>query len=386
MSGSSNKRIVQIVADGTQGGGTTFVLALLEGLADFRARGIATCLICQQESYLLHRGRALGAEVFGADFFRARLDPAIVWNLWRTLQSIRPDVVHVHGSRAAYSLSFLPRSHSWPLLYTVHGYHFRQNSLARRLLGAAAERFISSRVDKTIFVSESDKRIAQQWRLISPIVPSCVIRNAVDVGSIPRAKDRQPRLIAFSGRLTFQKDPLLFVDIARELVSEGYSFVMLGGGELETAVRHRIAAYRLESAVELRTGLSREAAFETLRQASACVLTSRWEGLPLVPLESMVMGVPVVSARLDCMTEIINSGVSGILVPERTPLAFATAIRQLTTDQQLHESMAQAARDKVLKQFAYDRFLTAYFTLYGLNPDPSTLTSSLSAPTCGTEK
>ena len=187
---------------------------------------------------------------------------------------------------------------------------------------------------------------------------------------IPQVLDRQPRLVAFSGRLHYQKDPLFFVEIARELASEGYTFVMMGSGSMEAEVRERVAAYGLSSVLQLHTELSRENAFELLRRASVCVVTSRWEGLPLLPLESMVMGVPVVAPNLECMTEIVDSGVNGFLVPERRPSAFASAIRNLTNNDVLHASVVRAARERVLEDFSYDRWLASYWDLYGLNGSP----------------
>jgi glycosyltransferase involved in cell wall biosynthesis len=364
---NGSRHIVHIVADGTPGGGTTFVLALVEALIKRRSPGAKVSVIGQSGSYLLERAKALGANTFGADFFRARVDPRIPLRLGQILQSIAPEFVHVHSGRAAFSLSFVPLRRRWPLLYTVHGYHFCQKPIVSRILGAVAERWISLRVDKTIFVSESDRRIAEKWHLVPSKATSGVIRNAIDPRVIPRALETQSRLVAFSGRLNFQKDPLFFVEIARELASEGYRFVMMGSGEMELEVRQKIAAYGLNSVLQLHTGLSRESAFELLRRASVCVITSRWEGLPLLPLETMVMGVPVVAPRLECMAEIVDSGVNGFLESERTPQAFARTIRKLTSDPGLHTSVVQAARDRVLEEFSYDRLLVSYWDLYGLN-------------------
>ena len=274
----------------------------------------------------------------------------------------------MHGGRAAFSLSFVPLGRRrWPLIYTVHGYHFRYKPLGLRVLGAISERWISLRVDKTVFVSESDRRIAENWHLLPSTAASAVIRNAIDTRVIPQVLDTRSRLVAFSGRLNYQKDPLLFLEIARELAQDGHTFVMMGGGDMEAEVRDRIATYGLSSIVQLHTGLSRENAFELLRRASVCVVTSRWEGLPLLPLEAMAMGVPIVAPKLECMTEIVDSGVNGFLVSERTPRAFAKTIRKLTSDNVLRASVARAARDHVLEDFSYDRLLASHWDLYGLN-------------------
>lgn len=367
------KRIMHVVADGTPGGGTTFVLALVEALARLRQEKVVVGVVSQQDSYLLTRAQELGAKVFGLDFFRSRVNPLMATRLGNICQAFGPDMVHAHGGRAAFSLSFLPRrQRKWRFLYTVHGYHFRRRPIGFRL-GAAAERLIGARADTIIFVSEADQRIAQNWRLLPANGSSQVIRNAIDVGSVPVAREKTPRLIAFSGRLTTQKDPLLFVEIARELAPEGYSFVMLGSGELEGEVRQRAAALGLDSVLKIYTGLSREAALAILRRASACVLTSRWEGLPLVALEAMVMGVPVIAPRIDGIAEIFEEdcatsyAATGLLVEKRDPREFADAIRKLTDDHDLRTGIERRARAHVLNHFSYHRFLAEYGALYGLS-------------------
>ena len=97
-------RVLQIVADGSPGGGTTHVLQILRGLRNRCSFGLVT----QRDSYMLDEARSLGIPSFGVDFFHSRLDPRVPLNLRRIAGEYGARVVHLHGGRAAffYALAF----------------------------------------------------------------------------------------------------------------------------------------------------------------------------------------------------------------------------------------------------------------------------------------
>jgi len=343
------------------------VLALIESFRNDKS--VETYLICQKESYLSTRAAEMGTVVHEVDFFRGRLDPAVPYRLRQVLKSLDPDVVHAHGGRAGFFLSFVPRtSHNAAVLYTVHGYHFVHKRPVARLLGALAEIWVSRRSDCTVFVSEYDRKTAVRSRILSTESAGRVIRNAIDVDIIPLAAETDPRLLAFVGRLSYPKDPLLFVEVARVLARDGYRFLILGSGELESTVRERITLYGLESVVTIKTGLGRAEALEDMRRASAVVMTSRWEGLPLTLLEAMTMGVPVVAAEVAGLAEVIESDKTGVLIRGREPRDFADGIRRLCEDGTQRERILLAAREHILVNFSHKKFIENYRDLYGLPP------------------
>ena len=69
------------------------------------------------------------------------------------------------------------------------------------------------------------------------------------MADIPLATEPISKRVAFLGRLTYQKDPLLIIEIARILAPEGYTFDLIGGGDLESVVRASIAQGGLTEAV-----------------------------------------------------------------------------------------------------------------------------------------
>ncbi len=199
-------RILQIVADGNPGGGTTCVLQLVEDLIN---AGHEVHFVCQTNSYAEQQGKRLGAIVHrGIDFFRSRMDATVAYALKDTIHEVFPQVVHLHGGRAAF---FAARgglsTASIKSVYTVHGYHFLRKRQPLRWLAQMAERKIAKHVCHTVFVSEYDRRVAERLKLLPARHPHRVIYNGVEAGSfVPSERSaEQRRRIAAVGRLTFQK-------------------------------------------------------------------------------------------------------------------------------------------------------------------------------------
>src|SRR5215204_665001 len=96
--GDTDMRILQIVADGSPGGGASHVLDILGGLSNVYSLGLVT----QANSYLLTKASSLGVECFGIDFFRSRLDARVPVNLREVVRKFRPQLLHIHGGRAGF--------------------------------------------------------------------------------------------------------------------------------------------------------------------------------------------------------------------------------------------------------------------------------------------
>jgi glycosyltransferase involved in cell wall biosynthesis len=94
---------------------------------------------------------------------------------------------------------------------------------------------------------------------------------------------------------------------------------------------------------------------ELLAETDVFVLASLAEGVPVVLMEAMAAGVPVVATRVAGIPELIDDGVSGLLVPPGDAQALAGAIERLLNDSALRESFARRGREKVERDFNVDR-------------------------------
>ena len=104
--------------------------------------------------------------------------------------------------------------------------------------------------------------------------------------------------------------------------------------------------------------------WDLLRAADVFVLTSEIEGLPLVVLEAMSQGVPVVATDVGGMPEAVIDDVTGFRPPPREPAALATAITRILSDHTVASRMRQAALARFEQRFTMERMLESHRDLY----------------------
>ncbi|WHZ20903.1 MAG: hypothetical protein OJF47_000015 [Nitrospira sp.] len=349
-------RVLEIIASGDVGGGTNHVLQILRGLKN----SFSLHLVTQRDSYLFRKAEEIGVPSSALDFFSGRLDLRVPFRLREVLGLVRPHVIHVHGGRAAF---FLALSGSVvPSIYTVHGFHFVHKPFPSRWLAIGAERLALNRANHVIFVSQFDQNLAKTYRLLSGHTSNGVIRNGISCPSEAVGTQGRGRFIGFVGRLEPQKDPLLFVDSVGEL--PGYRAVIIGTGSLETAVRKEIQRKRLGDRVMMLGGLTHEETMKAMQDLQLVVMTSRWEGLPLLPLEAMRMGIPVVATDVGGVREIIEDGKSGILAPVRTSTAIALAVKRVCENDSLRASLVKEAHARANEMFSEEAMLSEVRMVY----------------------
>ena len=153
------------------------------------------------------------------------------------------------------------------------------------------------------------------------------------------------------GRLTEQKGQILLLQALKKLKDKGikWELVLVGDGDMRSDVEAAVTEYDLGNQVRL-TGWATEAEVkQEINQAKALVLPSFAEGLPVVMMESLAMGRPVVSTYIAGIPELVKPGISGWLVPAGDTETLSTAIEELlqTPGARLTQ-MAEAGRELVL--------------------------------------
>lgn len=345
-------RVLQFVCDGAPGGGTNHVLQVLRGMPS----DVESSLLTQQETYIVSEAANSGVDVFPGDFFRSRIDRSAVRRLAMVIESYQPDLIHCHGGRAAFFRSFV--KNTIPTIYTVHGFHFAQKGFVGRKLGWAAERRSIRHCDHVVFVSDFDRKLAERSKLLPPGKPFTVIHNGIPV---PKPTQTGSKLgVGFIGRLVFQKNPQLFVNVMEQL--PGVQAVLIGGGELESEIRELIKSKGLTDQVQMLGEMGHVDALNAMSRLDALVMTPRWEGLPLLPLEAMCMGVPVVSTSVGGVPEVVVHEETGLLGNTATELA--QQIRRLTTDLGLRDRLVTRAAEVAMTEFSQSTMLTALSGTY----------------------
>lgn len=138
----------------------------------------------------------------------------------------------------------------------------------------------------------------------------------------------ETRFVLFAGRLHPQKDPLLLVRAIAKLQEPNVHLLIAGDGELANEVRSEIEQLKLSQQITM-LGAVNQAQLAQLHQVcSTFILTSAYEGLPLVVLESLACGTPVVTTRCGETPNLLSAD-SGVVALERTPNCIAEALRKV---------------------------------------------------------
>ncbi len=320
-------KILQIVADGNPGGGTTFVLELM-------GDGV---LLTQKGSYAAKL--TSGYEI---DFFTSRLDLRIALKMNKVIDEIKPELIHVHGGRAAFFLSFCKKV--CPIIYTVHGLHGIYQGLRFSKWG---ERRAMQKADLVTFVSHAEEELALKCNLLRG-TSHCVIPNGIDPKKLPTRKKPKPKLLGFIGRLCDQKDPLFLLKVMEILGPMGYHLRVIGGGEYEEAMKQ-------SPHVTVTGKLPRKEALEKLADIETLLVPSRWEAFGLVLLEAMALEIPIIASKIPPFEEVLGS--FGTLIDEKDPQKYVDAVLA-------GADYTQAAKERFEKHYLWEQCANSYHSIF----------------------
>lgn len=143
--------------------------------------------------------------------------------------------------------------------------------------------------------------------------------------AIKRGLPEDTRFLLFAGRLHPQKDPLLLLEALSRSADPRAHLLVAGNGELEPAMVAKVQELNISTRVSFLGALPHQEIAEYHRLASALVLTSAYEGLPLVVLEALACGTPVVTTKTGETPRLLHSN-CGIVCQDRTPAEIARAL------------------------------------------------------------
>jgi colanic acid/amylovoran biosynthesis glycosyltransferase len=137
--------------------------------------------------------------------------------------------------------------------------------------------------------------------------------------------------------------------IALDLVGDGPERDNIVGRARDRGVADRVRLQGARSSEDVRAALARARMFAL---PSVRLRSGRMEGIPVALMEAMASGVPVIASRLSGIPELVEDGVTGLLVPPGNPLALAVAMARILEDDVLAAELARSARELVERSFS----------------------------------
>lgn len=266
------------------------------------------------------------------------------------LAESKPDHLHVHFGTNSAMVAMLCRVLGGPpYSVTVHG----PEEFDRATVLALDEKI--SRSAFMIAISDFGRSQLMRWCDSRHWSKIHVVRCGLDSGFLdqPYTPIGPAARLVCVGRLSEQKGQLLLVEAAARLREEGREFELLlaGDGPMRPQIEQAIARHGLNGVVTLTGAVTGEQVRRYMLASRALVLPSLAEGLPVVIMEALALGRPVVTTYVGGIPELVQNGISGWLVTPGTVEPLVTAMREaLDTSPQKLQVMGHAGMERVREQ------------------------------------
>jgi glycosyltransferase involved in cell wall biosynthesis len=271
----------------------------------------------------------------------------------RRLRAMGVEHVHAHWATYPAQVAWTVRALAGiPYSITAHAHDiFLPNPMLREKIEGSVFTVAISEFNRRWIADGCGRKAGERIR---------IVRCGVPLRRFPPRNGAAPvEGIVSVGRLVDYKGFPTLIDAIRILHSEGRRVpcTIVGDGPERGRLRALIEASDLGGLVSLAGVKTRDEVREALAGAALCVLASerghdgQMDGVPVVLMEAMALGVPCVSTRISGIPELVEHGVTGLLTPPGDARALASAIGRLLDEEGLAASVAGAARRKVEAEY-----------------------------------
>src|SRR4051812_14206529 len=321
---------------------------------------------------------------------KSEMDFSAAWRLNRVIRKMKPDVIHAHDAHgvamAGLALSLgagTAKGAEPPLVVSRRvDFHLRGNSFSR---------WKHRQVDCFIAASEAIRQM-----LVADGVPAertVTVHEGIDVEHVldqPFVDVHQAFFLPHGAPVVGNVAALVPHKGQRHLIEAAHivvqklpdvRFVILGEGELREGLERVIKEYHLEKHVFL-PGF-RTDVLGCLKSFDVFVMSSVTEGLGTSLLDAMACSRPIVATTAGGIPEVVDDGVTGLLVPPRDHTAMAEAIVALIADTHRRQTMGEAGFARVNETFTVERMIAATAGVYAHVAGTPHATDTASPPARG---
>jgi len=379
-------RILRLIARLNMGGPALHVAYLTRGLDQ---RGYETTLaagsLARGESSMAFVAEELGVQVHAVPQLHREvspvLDPISVARIVRLIREVRPHILHTHTAKAGAvgrTAAVLAGEARPPIVvHTFHGHVLRGYfDPARTAVYREVERSLARVTTRLVAVSPEVRDDLVELG-VAPADRFSVIRLGIDLdrrivegtseGSELRGVFGLPEeafVVGWIGRMTTIKHlPDVLAAVAR-LRERGVDarLCLVGDGPDREAVEKQAHELGIARST-LFLGYQRDIA-PYYRLFDVLLLPSGNEGTPVVAIESLAAGTPVVATRVGGVPDVVSDGVDGLLARVGDVDGLVDALERLAHDPALREEMGRAGRERTLPRYRVERLVDDVDELY----------------------
>ncbi|VAX38257.1 hypothetical protein MNBD_UNCLBAC01-2034 [hydrothermal vent metagenome] len=297
-------------------------------------------------------------------------NPFNILKLAKFFKDFQPDIIHSHTyfsntiSRLAAKLAGVPTM-------VVHVHSIYSQYTARHLW---VERFLSRWTTKVISCSDAVRQFVLQKEKINPSLTT-TIPNGVDVQKFSNIEDNSSLrhelniksddiVLTTIASLTPQKGHRYFLEALTEIIkiNQNVKYFLIGDGPLRKELEEYVEKLGLGKYVQF-LGIRHDVPL-LLKISNIFILPSLREGLPLVIIEAMASGLPVIATDVGGTSEVVKEGVTGLLVPAKDVQKLIDAVVTLFNNPVDVKVMGEQGRKRAVKYFSQDIMLKQIEKIY----------------------
>jgi glycosyltransferase involved in cell wall biosynthesis len=323
------------------------------------------------DSILAARLRELGASVTVIDERRYGAFSTLL-NLVRLIRQARPDVVHTHRKKENVLGAIAACAARVPSVRTVHGAaeHAYGAWNMRQWLISTADTVVGRHLQRAVVCVSDTLAAAERTKLGTHVH---MIPNGVDIENVcalagegAQRSPSEPALrAAIVGRLVPVKRVDIFLQIAKLAEQRWpgrWRFLIAGDGPLRSTLEAQCAELGLHGVVEFLGFVENTPSL--MRRVDALLITSDSEGLPMVLLEAMALGVVTMARDVGEIGAVLAHGEAGVLLADSRPEAFVAALAELVQDRNAFAQRTALARTRVRHAYSAVACVASHARLY----------------------
>lgn len=282
---------------------------------------------------------------------------AAIKRLNHELSEFQPDVVHTHLSACVYCAEWV-LTHNVKMLHTVHNMPAFELIMPKKVVMATMYRCGKA---IPVAISHEIQALTQSYYRLKT-TPELVY-NPVDVSRYSKLEKKKRKNFTFVnvGRLYEVKNQILLVKTFEKILEDqsDTDLFILGDGPLREELETYLKEHKLTQHIFMEGNV--ENVEQYLAEADAFVLSSNYEGLPLVILEAMASGLPIVSTDVGGVKDVVTD--NGLLVEPHSIEKLASAMMQIKANAEMRKDFSERSKRNVM-QFDSSIIAQEYIALY----------------------
>ncbi|GLC89776.1 glycosyltransferase family 4 protein [Lysinibacillus piscis] len=272
------------------------------------------------------------------------------WQLIALLQTIKPDILAIHSSKAGILGRVAGGFLQIPTVFTAHGWSFTEGiPMKRRWMYRWLEKAMQPMTTKIITVSHYDRQLAHSSK-IAPPHKIATVHNGIWQEAQTKVQQTCPR-ITMIARFEAPKRQDLLLEALLELQDLHWHMQFVGDGSAREAAEKFVKHHNLTARVTFLGNQLDVSAI--LAKSQLFVLLSDWEGLPISIIEAMRAGLPIIATDVGGVGELVVDKSNGFLIAKHDKEQLKTKLQQLLTDKALCQKMSDASERHFLRHFTF---------------------------------